>query len=407
MTRSDRELSRALKAEMELIVVPAQPRGRGRTSVWASPAALVVGAGVIVAGLALGCAVSELRAPMPAATAPAPSPAVTAQPSAAGLVPDRYGLVLDRQPPVMRSEADSGQITALRGEFSSGAVSPDGRRFAYWQTPAGPARRLWLLETSAPTQPRSLLTLPDSEIAATSTGSAVAWSSDGTGLLIAVNGLAPAREGPPIDAPLYATLRQIDVATGAVREIARTEMAAWFSPVAWDRARGVSTAVAIGPGESPGSYGVLRDGVAPLWAPLPAGTLAVFVRAAPDAGRVLMRGFPDHRAVYVWPLTDVTNVTTLGAVGDEYVAAAMWRDAREIVVSLSRTSVARDGERLEVWALEGPRRVLLRERHGLDVVRPDGTAAITDKGVIDLATGAREELPGMRGDRATASLLLH
>ncbi len=385
----------------------AVPRDHSRTAVWAFRAALVVGAGAIVAGLALGCAVGEVRAPTPAATAPAPSPAVTAQPSAAGLVSDRYGLVLERQPPVVRSEANSGQITALRGEFFNGAVSPDGRRLAYWQTPAGLARRLWLLETSAPTQPRSLLTLPDSEIAAASTGSAVVWSSDGTGLLIAVNGLAPAREGPPVDAPLYATLRQIDVATGAVREIARTEMAAWFSPVAWDRARGVSTAVGISPGGFAWDYVVLRDGVAPVRAPLPAETLAVFVRAAPDASRVLMRGFPDHRAVYVWPLTEGTMVMTLGAVGDEYVAVAIWRNARELVVSLSRAREGREGERLEVWPLEGPRRVLLRERHRLDVVRPDGTAAITDKGVIDLATGAREELPGMRDDRATASLLMH
>jgi hypothetical protein len=82
---------------------------------------------------------------------------------------------------------------------------------------------------------------------------------------------------------------------------------------------------------------VLRDGVAPVRAPLPADTLAVRASGT-DASRVLMRGFPDHRAVYVWPLTEPTKVTTLAAVGNEYVAAAMWRDAREIVVSLSRTS---------------------------------------------------------------------
>lgn len=386
-----------------------------RRSWKSSGAVLVVGAGVIVAGLVLDRAVGELRAPTPTATAPAPaataqapSPAATTRSSAAGLVSDRYGLVLDRQPPVVRSEADSGQITALRGEHSNGAVSPDGRRIAYWQTPAGPARRLWLLDVSAPAQPRSLLALPDSEIAAASTGSGIAWSSDGTGLLVAVNGLAPPREGggPLVEAPPYATLRQIDVATGSVREVARTEMAAWFGPVAWDRARGVSTAVEVGPGGFAWGYVVLRDGVAPARAPLPAQTLTVFVRAAPDASRVLMRGFPDHRAVYVWPLTEATRVTTREAVGDEYVAAAIWRNAREIVVSLSRAREGREGERLEVWALEGPRRVLLRERHRLDVVRPDGTAAITDKGVIDLATGALEELPGMMGDRATASLLL-
>lgn len=101
----------------------------------------------------------------------------------------------------------------------------------------------------------------------------------------------------------------------------------------------------------------------------------------------------------------MTQVTTLGAAGDEHVAAAMWWNAREIVVSLSRTSGARDGERLEVWPLEGPRRVLLRAQHRLEAVLPDGTAAITNRSVVDLATGELEAIPRMTG-RATASLLM-
>lgn len=336
-----------------------------------------------------------------AATAPAGGPAE------ARLLSERYGLIEERRPPVLRSETASSPIATLRGEFFRGAVSPDGRKIAYWETPMGPyARVLWLLDAALPAEPRILLTLPDTEAAAASVGSGVAWSSEGTGLLIAVNSVELSRPSPPVDAtPRYSTLRQVDIATGAVREIARNEgVAAWFEPIAWDRARGISAAVDIGPGGFVSTYVVLRDGAPLLRVRLAEETLARYVRAAPDASRVLMRGLPDHRAVYVWPLAEPTRLTTLAAPLGEYVVAAMWGDAGEIVVSLSRTSEGEMGDRLEVWRLDGSRRMLRDAPQRLDAVRPDGTAAITDKGVIDLRTGVLEEIPGL--GRALASVLL-
>ena len=109
----------------------------------------------------------------------------------------------------------------------------------------------------------------------------------------------------------------------------------------------------------------------------------------------------------MWPLAEPAQRITLEAVGDERVVAALWRDAREIVVSLSPNASARDADRLEVWPLEGPRRVVLRGQHRLDAVRPDGTAAITSRGVVDLATGATAPIPGLgSGQRVLASLLI-
>lgn len=84
MIKDDREFSRAFKAEALRIVVPARPRGGNRgPSGWNLPA-LLMSAAVVVAALALGQALGELRSPSPAATAgpgpSAPLPTASASP---------------------------------------------------------------------------------------------------------------------------------------------------------------------------------------------------------------------------------------------------------------------------------------------------------------------------------------
>jgi hypothetical protein len=107
-----------------------------------------------------------------------------------------------------------------------------------------------------------------------------------------------------------------------------------------------------------------------------------------------MWDFFDPRAVYVWPLTEPAKIATLAAAGDERVVAAMWRDAREMVVSVAEVGAPRDvADRLEIWSLDGVRRVVLRARHRLDAVRPDGTAALTSAGIVDLTSGATAQIP--------------
>jgi hypothetical protein len=83
----------------------------------------------------------------------------------------------------------------------------------------------------------------------------------------------------------------------------------------------------------------------------------------------------------------------------------MWRNASEILVSLTSTAGSNDGERLEVWTLAGQRRLVLTARQRLDAVRPDGSAAVTSKGVVDLASGASAEMPGNPG-RVLGSVVL-
>lgn len=310
-------------------------------------------------------------------------------------VSDRYGLIVGS---TVRSEADPRKLGDLATEQASfnGAVSSDGRRFAYWETApgAGEARVLRLLDGSAPAQARVVFALPETETATVSAGGGVAWSSDGTGLLIGVNSREYGVTAPPVGAerPRYAALRDVDVASGSVREIARSELSLPLRPVAWDRVRRIAAAVEIGHGGYIGSYVLVREGAAPIRTQL--GTDIAPAIAAPDASRVLAVRFRPS-ALYVWSLAEPARRMTMEPALGESIEKAIWRNAREIVVLIASDEPA--AHRLEVWPLEGPRRVVLRGAQSLSGVRPDGTAAIVSGQVVDLETAAVSPIPGMTG----------
>lgn len=288
--------------------------------------------------LAAACTVTPAASPSPPATAPtAPPDALTAStppiPRPSAPLPGRYGLIVGTEPPRIRSETDPAYLGVLTGEDWRGAVSPDGRQVAWWEAyRSGVARILWVSDASGRAA-RKLITLPDSEVAAISTFGGVAWSTDGTGLLIAVNS---------------------------------------------------------------------RDHV-PSTTPDP----AYLYRASPSAERVLMRTFFDEaRTVHVWRVADA-RYTALDTAPGERVVAALWRTDIEVVVSLSTSGEREVGDRLEVWSVDGQRRVILTARHRLDAVRPDGSAAITSAGIVDLVTGAVAQAPDLgSGLRVLASVLL-
>lgn len=345
----------------------------------------------------------------PSATAATATPAVSASVAptpvpSTGPLSSRYGVVVPGHSPYMRSETDGAHLGDLPGDLDLAAVSPNGRMVAYWQFGAGGgARVLTVVDVAAPSRPRTLLDLPVSEVAATST---VIWSSDGQGLLVAVNSTDYVKQPVP-DAPnLYAALREVDLTSGSVREIVRKEPGFPFYPIAWDRPRGIVAATQWGPGGFTAGYSVYRDGGPPQATGIPFTTLPRAIVASPDASRVLAFGFfaPDGHELHVSSLADPAQRTTLTAVGSARIVAAMWQSPREIVVSLTRSPDSNDADRLEVWALDGSRRVVIDAKHRLDAVRPDGTAAITSLGVVDLATGALAEIPGR--PRVVASVAL-
>jgi hypothetical protein len=281
---------------------------------------------------------------------------------------------------------------------------------AYWESyrTGGGSRVLHVVDGWTPARPRVLITLAEGEVAATSTFGGVVWSTDGKGLLIAVNSRDHVPSSVPDAAWVYTTLRQVDVATGAMREIARTAPGYPYFPVAWDRARGVSIAVSWGPGGFTFGYQVFRDGADPSGVRFPVSTLPRAVVASPTAEHVLMRSFFDEtRTLHVWPVADATKPVVLSPRADERVVSARWRNDREIVLSLSLTDDREKGDRLEVWSLDGSRRVVLTARHRLDAVRPDGTAAITDLGILDLTSGALARIPELgQFQRVLASVVV-
>jgi hypothetical protein len=95
----------------------------------------------------------------------------------------------------------------------------------------------------------------------------------------------------------------------------------------------------------------------------------------------------------------------MDAASGERVDRAIWRNAREIVVLTGGD--APGAMRLEVWSLDGRRRVVLLGARDLSGIRADGTAAIVDREAIDLDTGVRSPIPGVTGpSRIVATLLL-
>jgi len=403
----EREVRELLAAAERPVDVPSFVSIRRRqTSTTLATVALVAGV-VVVASAALGAALRGIRESASAVVISASptsiagglsSPSATPQPTPAAPLSVRYGVIVDADPPYLRSETDPQRIAQLGSAPFNGAVSPDGRRVAYWQSSNGAPRVLSVLDLAAPAPPRALLTLPDIEVASTSTGGGVIWSTDGTGLLIAVNSRDVVQQ-PVVDMPyLYATLRQVDVDTASVREIVRKDRSFPFFPIAWDRPRGVSAAVEWGSGGYATRYVAVRDDGSVQATDLSGATLPRFVRSAPDGSRVMMLDFQGSSAIIsIWPLTDPTQRITLWPEVGERVVGAIWRSAQEIVVSVGRMADASVAERLEVWTLDGQRRVVLQTQHRLDAVRPDGTAAITTAGVVDLATGAVARMPGDPG----------
>lgn len=340
--------------------------------------------------------------PAPTATATtAPAPPATAPSSTSA---DRYGLVVRS---TARSETDPRPLAELGGEASSAAVSPDGRRVALWEpvVTEGSGRVLWVMEGSAPDRARVVLTLPPGERAATSTGGGVVWSSDGMALLIGVISTgAVSQPGAPPGIPShivpYAAIRSVDPATGDVRELARRERSFPLRPVAWDRARGIAAAVGVGPNGSASGYVIAAAGRPAVVADCCASGAAYRVVASRDAARVLAVADRSPSSLHIWPTADPTQLTAMDAAPGERIEKALWRDDRAVVVLLSGD--APGAQRLELWRLDGSRRVLLRDARDLWGVRFDGSAAILEGRAVDLDTGTVTAIPGSFAPRGVA-----
>lgn len=246
------------------------------------------------------------------------TPATAASPSpTAAAATDRYGYVFTMEDRIIvRREREATQVFELAGV--SPAVSPDGKRLAYWRTtPDVGATDLRVLDVTDPRTDRSVLTLTGQTL-----GGGVVWSNDGQGLLV----VTQSRE---MLGHCFAqsSVVMLDLATTPPAMRSATEQgssACVYLPLAWDRPGQFAAAVTTGPGGAATEYVTWKGNAADPFARagIPPEVLAQDVKASADAKLVL--GL-DRTAntLRVWPILDITQA---GEVRHPLrIASAFWR----------------------------------------------------------------------------------
>jgi len=362
---------------------------------------------------------------------PSPTSTPTASASPAAVLDDRFGFVSVSFAPspspvwqvVVRRESDvqpSHDLTDGLGNqrrmvmsnyqmpVSYGlAVSPDGRRLAYWTAIVDPnggpsPLELHLLDLAPGARPRTLVTLTPEfgEVV----GESVVWSNDGTGLVIGM-GSSPLRCGAdaPSCPPKYSALYLLETAGGKPREIASMRGNS-IVPVAWDRQSRLVAAFELEPGEGRVlAYDLIDESGGLVRAQMIIGTSGtVTVAASYDAKQVLVHEYSSPgQVLHVWPLASPERAVVLSPRGEQILAPARWRPGTaEIGVLFD--------DRLELWDATGARR-----RVPLPALQPsaggfrpfffrlDGNAAFVGRYgptpsyvAVELASGRTAVIPG-------------
>ena len=354
---------------------------------------------VLTVAAACGSAPSTVATNSASASRTESSPALT-------VLDDTFGFVLnkvyDNYPvpgPIglkVRRESDPQPLFELGIESPNGInVSPDGRHAAYWSN-----NELRHIEIAPNSTPRTLLTLPSNESALY-----IAWSGDGTGIVIGVNGGGGGFADAP---PGYTALRVVDVAGGQPREIVRVPNTNVL-PLSWDRQ--AHLIAAYQPSSSGARSYYLIDEAGAL-VRSDAGPGLYQVEASGDAQQVLGHGDPGD-VLRVWPRASYAAGTELRSAGGERILDAHWRPGTAEIGVLFE-------DRIELWHAGGAHRVLAalplpsvasasRERGGSVrgelFFRADGNAVFINRRIdfypdldavaVDLASGRTALVPGL------------
>ncbi|MGH2450497.1 MAG: hypothetical protein ACRDGE_04350 [Candidatus Limnocylindria bacterium] len=360
--------------------------------------ALASGVALVLLAVVLGSALADVR--RDAAASPTPGPTATAAsptPEASLVLDARYGIVMvstEGSSLVIRSETDAQAIATpgIDDPFGTAsvtrrlAVSPDGRRLAFWEASEDGGNSLQLWDAARPDRTTTLLTSSSGEA-----GTRVVWAPDGEGLLLSFVSLGPR---PAIGAPpLYAVLRTLDIASGELTEVARAELTN-FAPVAWDRERQIGGAVEFGGGGFATAYLVIRDGQASRTS-FSDQVVADTVIGSPNA-RWVLATFGD-REIVAWPIDEPERVTELPSDG-EGVAPLGWLPGSTRVILREGQGVQESP--LFLWDVTTGDRMQIGTTRYTALPRADGTALyVTDErgatSVLDLASGERELVPDM------------
>jgi hypothetical protein len=333
-------------------------------------------------------------------TTPAPTPS-----SGAAVLKPGFGVIY--WGPRQGWEPGSGpQIlpegrTASVGELAQsyfnqfhGTVSPDGRRAIYAAQPDlnGPWG-YYLLDGSKPTEQRRLLALPNEN------PGSVVWSPDMSAIAFTAQD-AGATQGVT---PKYDSIRTLDLATGAVRELARITDGSYYQIVGWDKSAG-TLAAQINP------YPPVEGKRSTYLVIGPSGTKTMPVdgpsayAASPDARTVvgLQCSAATACSLWTWPLADY------GARADQHLPAGLSMNVvgfRPGTNDVGLTVFEQSGNsgRMALWSASAGLRTVYpfpagRSPTGGWFFRADGSAAVVNFGVgedlvIDIATGQSTRLP--------------
>lgn len=200
-----------------------------------SAPALVV-ATLVVGGLS-ACSTAE----------PRPTPLLTSVPPTPSALNDRFGFVwVDERSMQLHVRPETGLVGFDLVARSYGvsrcscAVSPDGTQIVYW-TDIAPGVELRVVQVARPIPQVTTYRAPDDQRI-----SSAVWSSDGTGILFALEGVDTSG-GPPGAVP-NSSLLVIEASGGTARALVQnTRGGPIYVPLGWDRTAGVAAAGKTGP----------------------------------------------------------------------------------------------------------------------------------------------------------------
>jgi hypothetical protein len=263
------------------------------------------------------------------------------------------------------------------------AVSPDGKRVAYWRTGQTPQWELRVFDVATPTAVRTVATLPSSQ-----RGGALAWSSDSQGVAFGVQSVEtlPAAGGGPKSAGVSSIDLTAPQAPLADALPMRTD-GSFYVPVAWDRAKKLFAAVVTGEGGFVLEYDTAdASGFKPTRVPAANQMVANQVEASPDATRVLGIDI-NMNLVRVWPVTNIGAAVEVRPGSGARITGAHWRTANEVGWTFgSRFDVFVPQTATSRTVLAGPSELRLM------AFRADGTAALVAQQsgaeIVDVQSGA-------------------
>jgi hypothetical protein len=297
-----------------------------------------------------------------------------------------------------------GLMTAVRAENEATArlrienrfplaVTPDGRRIAYWTTAAGGALPHQLHVFDIPTGKDGVLVTLQTGRGADS--GFLVWSSDGTGIAFAVadpDALYVGQFSPRL--PQTSTIEVVDAQQPGLptRQVLQVS-GSWLRPVLWERTSGLLIAVDEQPQDALGQRAVgaiytvhERSGVVTKETPR-IGVDATTVVASPLLDRIAATAVT-HDAIVTWPVVAAASMQAL--------ALAPGEQTREVQFASMGTLLVGIGHRVEAWAGDGSRRVLVTDADARFFVRVDGSAMFVPSAdpnkpqlrIIDLQSGS-------------------